>query len=130
MAVWRRLSGAGALKCLKEIQKNLTPYAAQGVAETNETAPTDAESSGTTSSAEAGAPGSLRSRQDVIRIIDQICEFYRRTEPSSPVPLLLQRARRLVDMDFVQLLTELTPESLNQIKLIAGIRNDASELSE
>ena len=36
------------------------------------------------------------------------------------MPLILQRARRLVDMDFVQLLTDLAPESLNQIKVIAG----------
>ena len=57
-------------------------------------------------------------------MLEQICDFYRRTEPSSPVPLILQRARRLVDMDFVQLLTDLAPESLNQINVIAGIRPD------
>jgi type VI secretion system protein ImpA len=72
-----------------------------------------------------GISGSVRSRQDVIRVLDQICDFYKRTEPSSPVPLILQRARRLVDMDFVQLLTDLAPESLNQINMIAGIRGDA-----
>ena len=35
-----------------------------------------------------------------------------------------QRALRLVHMDFMQLLSDLTPEALNQIKTIAGIRNE------
>lgn len=108
---------------LKEIQKVLAPHAAP-----NEAAQAAGDSAATVDGAahsdEPGISGSIRSRQDVIRVLDQICEFYRRTEPSSPVPLMLQRARRLVDMDFVQLLTDLAPESLNQINVIAGIRSD------
>jgi type VI secretion system protein ImpA len=110
---------------LKELQKALAPYAAP-----NESVQTDGEpavDAGGTQADGPGISGSIRSRQDVVRVLEQICDFYRRTEPSSPVPLMLQRARRLVDMDFVQLLTDLAPESLNQIHVIAGIRpNDAA----
>lgn len=109
---------------LKDLQKMLAPYAApndsvEGGGETSAAGGSGAQADG------PGISGSVRSRQDVVRVLDQICEFYRRTEPSSPVPLILQRARRLVDMDFVQLLTDLAPESLNQINMIAGIRRDA-----
>src|SRR5439155_26871758 len=46
--------------------------------------------------ASAAAPGEIRSPQDVVAALDRICFYYDRNEPSSPVPLLLQCARRLV----------------------------------
>ncbi len=111
---------------LKEIQKTLAPHAAQGGG-VESAGDSTSPASGESGFAEGPAiSGSIRSRQDVVRVIDQICDFYRRTEPSSPVPLILQRARRLVDMDFVQLLADLAPESLGQINVIAGIRPEMS----
>ena len=111
-------------KCLKELQKTMAPYGEPG---TTTTATGGDESTATSHESAAEGPGisgSVRTRQDVVRVLEQICDFYKKTEPSSPVPLLLQRARRLVDMDFVQLLTDLTPESLNQLRLIAGIKDE------
>jgi type VI secretion system protein ImpA len=67
-----------------------------------------------------GAVGTLQSRQDVVRTLDLICEYYRRYEPSSPIPLLLRRAQRLVDKDFVEIVNDLTPEALGPLKLIIG----------
>ena len=67
--------------------------------------------------------GAVRSREDVTRVLEQICEYYAKTEPSSPVPLLLQRARRLVNLNFVDLLTDLSPDGLSQLKLIAGLKD-------
>ena len=50
---------------------------------------------------DGGAPpvaaDEVRSRDDVIRLIDKICDYYRDYEPSSPVPLLLKRAKRRRD---------------------------------
>ncbi len=107
---------------LKELQKTLAPFAAP-----NESVETEAAASADGGQAVGpGISGSVRSRQDVIRVIDQICDFYKRTEPSSPVPLILQRARRLAEMDFLQLLSDLAPDSLTQINMIAGIRPEAA----
>jgi len=64
--------------------------------------------------------GTIRSREDVIFVLGQICDFYARTEPSSPVPLLLKRAQRLVPMNFLEIMSDLTPDALNQLKVIAG----------
>jgi len=64
--------------------------------------------------------GTIRSREDVIFVLGQICDFYARTEPSSPVPLLLKRAQRLVPMNFMEIMNDLTPDALNQLKVIAG----------
>lgn len=64
--------------------------------------------------------GSIGSRQDVILALDRICEYYDKFEPSSPIPLLLQRARRLVDKSFMEIIEDLAPDGLNQIQLIKG----------
>lgn len=69
-------------------------------------------------------PGVLASREDVVRTLDKICEYYAKTEPSSPVPLLLQRAKRLVGLDFMDLLRDLTPDGVSQFATISGIRRD------
>ena len=69
--------------------------------------------------------GEIADRADVVRLLDRLCAWYARAEPSSPVPLLLQRARGLVDMNFVELLEELAPDGLKQLTQISGIRRDS-----
>lgn len=64
--------------------------------------------------------GEITSREDAIRMVDQIIEYYKKYEPSSPVPFLLNRVRRLIPMDFLQLITELTPEATDKILLLTG----------
>ncbi len=69
--------------------------------------------------------GKIQSRQDAIRAIDEVVLFFRRHEPSSPVPLLLERARRLVSKGFLEVLQDIAPDGLAQARLIGGIRSDA-----
>lgn len=64
--------------------------------------------------------GTIRSREDVVQMLDKICEFYQRTEPSSPLPMLLRRAQRLAGKDFVEIVRDLSPDALNALKIIAG----------
>src|SRR5208283_5340157 len=42
-------------------------------------------------SAPPALTGAVTSRDEVARLLDRICEYYERAEPSSPLPLLLQR---------------------------------------
>lgn len=67
-----------------------------------------------------GGLGQIASREDAIRVIDRLSEYFRRNEPSSPVPLLLKRAKRLVAKDFMEILEDLAPEGLAQAKLLSG----------
>jgi len=62
----------------------------------------------------------VQSRDDVLAMLDKICSYYERNEPSSPVPLLMQRARRLVTMNFVDLIRDLADKGMPQIEAIAG----------
>lgn len=68
----------------------------------------------------AALSGAINSRQDVIRCLDLICDYYAKHEPSSPLPLLMRRARRLATMDFMEILNDLAPNGLAQVELIKG----------
>lgn len=62
----------------------------------------------------------IDSREDVVRSLDLLCEYYARCEPSSPVPLLLQRAKRLVAKDFMEIMRDLAPAGLAQVEEVGG----------
>jgi type VI secretion system protein ImpA len=71
--------------------------------------------------AEPAAAGELASREQVIAALDRILCYYEQHEPASPIPLLLKRARRLVPMDFLDLMEDLAPAAVKQLKEIGGI---------
>jgi type VI secretion system protein ImpA len=62
----------------------------------------------------------INSRQDVTRVLDQICLYYEKNEPASPVPLLLKRAARLVDKNFFEIIQDMAPDSISQIQKLIG----------
>ena len=64
--------------------------------------------------------GEIRSRQDVVMLLQKICLYYDRIEPSSPVPLMLKRAARLAEMDFMEILEDLSPDAIAQVRIITG----------
>lgn len=64
--------------------------------------------------------GAVNSRSDVIRVLDKVCDYYAANEPSSPIPLLLRRAQRLVEKSFMEILEDMVPDGVNQAKIISG----------
>lgn len=73
--------------------------------------------------AATGAPvpdGEIRSREDVVRALDRICQYYARHEPSSPIPLLLRRAKRLTSASFLDILRDLAPAGVAEAETIGG----------
>ena len=69
--------------------------------------------------------GEISSRQEAIRAIDAAVLFFRKHEPSSPVPLLLERAKRLVAKSFMEVLEDIAPDGLAQARIIGGSRGEA-----
>lgn len=72
----------------------------------------------------AGLPGSIDSREDALRAIDLVCTYLERTEPTNPAQFFLRRARKLVDKNFIELVRELAPDSLDQVAKIMGVSTD------
>lgn len=68
--------------------------------------------------------GDIGSRGEAVRMLDKIVEYFERYEPSSPVPLLLKRAKKLVDKDFMAILSELAPGGVEQASLVFGAVNE------
>jgi len=65
-------------------------------------------------------PAKLNSRDEVQTCLQLIIDFYERTEPSSPIPLLATRMKKMVSMDFLELMSELAPSGLKEFSNVAG----------
>jgi type VI secretion system protein ImpA len=64
--------------------------------------------------------GQVNSTADVSQLLDKICEYYERCEPSSPLPLLLKRCKRLVSANFLDIVRDLVPDALSQVEALRG----------
>lgn len=107
----------------RELGERLSRRGVGGGPAPDETAP-EAPAGAAASPGGGAAPrpvsGEITSREDVVRMLDKICAFYQRNEPSSPVPLLLLRARRLVFMDFMDIIRDLAPSGVAEVELLRG----------
>jgi type VI secretion system protein ImpA len=84
-------------------------------------------------SGQAGANGSaagpIRGREDALAKLREVADFFRRTEPHSPVPYLIQRAINWSRMSFEQLLVELVKDENSRLDINStlGIRPESGE---
>lgn len=118
------------LGVLKRQLRRMRDLLAPHLPTTEETAPmldaATAEAAAPESAAAPAAPaaasngGDINSRADVVRMLDKILAYYQRNEPSSPVPMLIERAKRLAPKNFFEIMEELAPESVNQLKILRG----------
>jgi type VI secretion system protein ImpA len=65
--------------------------------------------------------GEIRSPQEALLAIEKVCQYFERHEPSSPVPLLLRRARKLVSKNFLDVIRDVCPEAMNQVEMLGGV---------
>lgn len=71
----------------------------------------------------ASGGGAINSPSDVSNALDRMIGYYQRNEPSSPMPILLERAKKLVGADFMTIMKEIAPQGLEQAKMVGGIRD-------
>lgn len=86
-----------------------------------------AAASGGSAQGPSAANGVIRSRADVVVLLDRIAEFLQRTEPSSPVALLVKRSKRLMTMNFMELMNELAPDGVTQAQIVMGPQEEPSQ---
>ncbi len=74
---------------------------------------------------DSNMPGITRitTREQVSEAIDLICGYFEINEPASPIPLLLKRAQKLLDKDFIEIMQDLAPEGMNQAVNVCGIKD-------
>jgi len=107
------------LEALQRLLKRVAATARRAAAK-----PAPAASAGADGSADGAAPapppGTLSSREDVIRSLERACEWIERNEPTNPAPLLIRRSQRLMTKNFVDIIRDLVPEGVAQIEKLAG----------
>jgi type VI secretion system protein ImpA len=95
-------------------------------AEPEPEAEADGDAAPATGAAGPRIAGRVDSREDVIRVLDAIADYYRRQEPASPVPILLQRAREWVTSDFLKVLEDIAPTGLEEARRVLVSRTNGS----
>jgi type VI secretion system protein ImpA len=120
-------ASAPDLKPLMDLIKLVLGLLPASAAEASAQPDVDSAPSGEPALPTGGVAG-IRSRDDVLRALDMICEYLDRVEPSNPAQLLLRRARRLINRDFLQLVKELAPEALNEAARVLGVDPDSVSL--
>jgi type VI secretion system protein ImpA len=126
-AKMRNEGGSDAAPALDDLSSQLSKMhrlvADQAAARTGEADATASEAQ-SSSGGGAVAVGAIKSRQDAIRALDAVAMFFRQNEPSSPVPLFIERAKRLVAKDFLEVLADIAPDAMDQAKAASGIRDN------
>ncbi|MBC8001743.1 MAG: type VI secretion system protein TssA [Opitutaceae bacterium] len=110
----------------RELKQVVSWLAAEEAAATEATGAATATGTG----AAGGGPsigGAVRNRDDVLRALEAVITYYRANEPSSPVPYLLRRAIRIVPMDFLEVMNELTPEVREKINMLVGAMESSAQ---
>ena len=101
--------------------------AAESEGATEEIAEGAAELGGAPGGGKSPRSGGLASRADAVRILQQVAAFLRKSEPSSPAPMFVDRAVKLLQMDFNAIVKELMPDSRDRIEMLGGISLEEPE---
>jgi type VI secretion system protein ImpA len=90
----------------------------------DEAAGTDLPEAAATAGAPAAAPGRVVTREDALRALVEIADFFRRTEPHSPIAYTLDEAVRRGRLTWPELLQEVVADNntRNSILTMLGIR--------
>ena len=75
----------------------------------------------------ANGHGPIGTREDAFRSLMQVADFFRRTEPQSPIPYMLDQAVRWGKMPLAELLKEMLSESIPDALRLVGIRQPESK---
>ena len=89
-------------------------------------APPDVASPSFSHAAPSGAR--LETREDVVQALEAVGDYYRRKEPGHPVLALLQRAREWVGLDFMAILEDIAPGSLDEARTVLQSRKQREQL--
>ncbi len=66
-------------------------------------------------------PGRLATRDDALRLLTEIAEFFHRTEPHSPLAYTLQEAARRARLTWPELLAEIVPDAGSRAAILSRL---------
>lgn len=66
--------------------------------------------------------GEIQSRADAVLMLDKVIAYLQRTEPGNPAPLLIERAKKLIGVSFLDIIANLAPDAISTIEHVTGAR--------
>ncbi|MFM9424249.1 type VI secretion system protein ImpA [Variovorax sp. GrIS 2.14] len=84
---------------------------------------TEAETAASgTAASPAVARGEITTRQDALHMLDRVISYLIQAEPGNPAPLLIERAKKLIGVDFFEIMANLAPNAMDTIETVTGKR--------
>jgi type VI secretion system protein ImpA len=110
------------LGAVKHIGKHKLPVVEEESEASADAAASDAGGTATTSAAR----GPVQSREQAFRQLAEISDFFRKTEPHSPISYVLEKAVKWGDMSLSELIRELIPDSSSReyFGSLTGVKTD------
>lgn len=109
---------------LKPVAQGIERMTSASTADGGEAASDDGTAeTGTPGAARGGISGQVGSREDARRALERVCEYLERHEPSNPASLFARRAQRMLDMNFLDIMRELSPDSMHQLETLTGTKS-------
>ena len=62
----------------------------------------------------------VTTRQDVELLLEKIFVYFEKYEPTHPAPLFIRRIQRLMNLNFYEIMRDISPESLDRLDLLVG----------
>lgn len=97
---------------LERLVSAIAPFAGEEVGEV-EVQGADEEGGAGQASASSFVPARINNRAEVERALDAVVDYYRRVEPSSPVPVAIERVKGWIAMDFLAILEDISPGGMS-----------------
>jgi len=54
--------------------------------------------------------------------LQRVCDYLERHEPSNPAALFVRRAQAMLDRNFLDIMLELSPDSVQHLKMLTGAK--------
>jgi type VI secretion system protein ImpA len=83
----------------------------------------DAQAGGTGAARSSGGMrGEIHNRQDAVQMLDRVIRYLEQAEPGNPAPLLIERAKKLIGVSFLEIMANLAPNAMDTIETVTGRR--------
>lgn len=81
---------------------------------------TVAQEQSTLQEADAWRRMNIKNRADVDLALEKICIYFETLEPSHPAPLFIRRVQRQMNMNFYDIMKDISPESIANLEVLIG----------
>jgi type VI secretion system protein ImpA len=114
-----RLRGIGQV--LQQALRDAAPAEADATPAQDE-GETAADAMGTAPARPVAGRGEIATRQDALQMLDRVIHYLEKAEPGNPAPLLIERAKKLIGVSFLDIIANLAPDAMSTIEHVTGAR--------